>query len=376
MMTKAYWYIKQCTVCFTFLLNFFHIIFFSHFFTKMLTNEEIEIASRMNEHEISVSVIASVLQKNYHQIYMALRRKRENIEIGEEPKINKSAFNDIIRREINSIMDANRQTPYRCLPALLASRLPKETSIPSESTCYRIVRELGYVNRKAVKKQFISTKNQQKRLEFSIEFLKKEDWFFDTIIWSDETMVRKMPNGKELYYWTRKGQENELAMVNQQLQGGGFGVMFWGCFSKFGLGPLVVVEGSMDREQYVDMVREYLLPQLEDIRRDFGVEMTFMQDNAPCHKARSVTNFFTENGVNLLPWPAQSPDLNPIENLWSIVKKRRQKKFGIPRTKNELIEQVFEIWEELDDELIDTLADSAVRRLLQCIEAKGRHTKY
>jgi transposase len=53
--------------------------------------------------------------------------------------------------------------------------------------------------------------------------------------------------------------------------------------------------------------------------------MVFMQDNAPCHKALIVTQFFDENNIKTLDWSAQSPDINPIENLWAFIKKRRKK---------------------------------------------------
>ena len=89
-----------------------------------------------------------------------------------------------------------------------------------------------------------------------------------------------------------------------------------------------------------------------------------MQDNAPCHKTNLVLNFLQENNISTLDWPPQSPDMNPIENLWSIIKKRRQKKYGLVKTKNELIEQVFEICNEID---IETLTDSIENKLREVI---------
>jgi transposase len=104
--------------------------------------------------------------------------------------------------------------------------------------------------------------------------------------------------------------------------------------------------------------------------------MTFMQDNAPCHTANVVKVFMQENGIDVLPWPAQSPDMNPIENLWAIVKKRRQKKYGLPKTKAELIEQIFDIWDNIEPELVGKLADSANKRVNKVLKLKGKVSKY
>jgi hypothetical protein len=68
--------------------------------------------------------------------------------------------------------------------------------------------------------------------------------------------------------------------------------------------------------------------------------------------------------------------LNPIENLWAIVKARRFKKVGIPRSKIELIEQIFEIWEAIDQSLLDNLVDSIEKRLKEVVRLRGRTTKY
>jgi len=148
--------------------------------------------------------------------------------------------------------------------------------------------------------------------------------------------------------------------------------MFWGCFSKVGLGPLVALEGNMTGEKYIELLEATLIPELAAA----GRPMTFMQDNAPCHTANLVKAFMAENDIETLPWPAQSPDMNPIENLWAIIKARRQKKFGFPKSKSDLIEQIFDIWDNIDPKLVEKLADSANKRVNAVLKLKGKVSKY
>ncbi|ORY29872.1 hypothetical protein BCR33DRAFT_666440, partial [Rhizoclosmatium globosum] len=77
-----------------------------------------------------------------------------------------------------------------------------------------------------------------------------------------------------------------------------------------------------------------------------------------------------------LEWPPSSPDLNPIENLWHILKVWRQKKYGLPRSRDELIEQIFAVWEEIDSSLCESLLLSIHNRLEECVRVKGRWTRY
>jgi hypothetical protein len=85
-------------------------------------------------------------------------------------------------------------------------------------------------------------------------------------------------------------------------------VLFWGCFSNFGLGPLVVIDGSMDASKYLEILKHYVLPELQVAKESFGVDLCFVQDNAPCHKARHILVFLTQHNVETLNWPARPPD--------------------------------------------------------------------
>jgi len=162
--------------------------------------------------------------------------------------------------------------------------------------------------------------------------------------------------------------------INPQIQGGGISVMFWGCFSKLGLGALIALEGNQNADSYIETLDEGLIDQLVAAEDELGSKMTFMQDNAPCHKAKKVTQFLADNNVSVMDWPPQSPDLNPIENLWAIIKASGSKK-KFPTSKDELIDQVMSVWDELNPELLDTLAESITSRLSLCLRLDGRNTK-
>ncbi|KAG1693198.1 Rho GTPase-activating protein 26 [Nymphon striatum] len=134
---------------------------------------------------------------------------------------------------------------------------------------------------------------------------------------------------------------------------------------------LVCVEGMMNSDKYKAVLQTHLLPTM---RRDFpDGDGIFQQDLAPCHTSCKMRTFFEESGLEVLDWPGNSPDINPIENLWVIMKRRLQKEDCSTMTK--LISAGIRAWYH-DEELAkmcSNLVESMPNRVQMLVKAKGGH---
>ena len=130
----------------------------------------------------------------------------------------------------------------------------------------------------------------------------------------------------------------------------------------------------MNSEKYVEIIKTTVAPDLiKAFPHGGGV---FQQDEAPCHASKKSMTAFTNSNVEILDWPGNSPDLNPIENLWAIVKQRLRKRDCT--TKEKLKCAVLDIWFKDKDiqKICGTLVDSMPDRVKSLLGAKGAHIKY
>ncbi len=104
------------------------------------------------------------------------------------------------------------------------------------------------------------------------------------------------------------------------VQAGG-GVMVWGIFSWHTLGPLVPIEHHLNATAYLSIVADNVHPFMTTVYQ--SSDGYFQQENAPCHKAQIISDWFLEhnNEFTLLKWPPQSPYLNTIEHFWDVVER-------------------------------------------------------
>jgi hypothetical protein len=131
----------------------------------------------------------------------------------------------------------------------------------------------------------------------------------------------------------------------------------------------------MDAALYTCILDEDLHSSMEFYDKELA-DIIFQQDNDPKHMSRLAKKWFQDNGVEVLIWPAQSPDLNPIEHLWSHVKMRLGEYPEPAGGMLELWERVQTIWGEIPQSVCQNLIESMPRRVEAVIKAKGGYTKY
>lgn len=177
------------------------------------------------------------------------------------------------------------------------------------------------------------------------------------------------PDGSA-HYWADTRVDKRFFSKRQQ---GGGGVMVWGCFSWRGKPDLAFISGKMNASGYVDVLDKILLPWVE---QTFYGEWRFQQDNAPVHTAAVTKDFFMTQDMRVIDWPARSPDLNPIENLWGLLVQEVYAGFRSFDYEDDLVEAINFAWEKISLEYLRTLIKSMPKRCVEVIEKRGGPTHY
>ena len=196
------------------------------------------------------------------------------------------------------------------------------------------------------------------------------DW--ESIIWSDESHFTLQPGKGAVRLW-REPEEalHEDCMQHKDIGAGG-AVTVWGCFSSDMTGVLLVTRGTVDTVKYIEILENGLLPSLDLFGFQLGDPNWFyQQDNARPHTSAAARAWFTERNITLLPWPAKSPDLSPIERLWALLDRRVR---GL-RIENleQLEDALVNAWCQIPKETLRNLSHCMPRRVARCIAAKGGH---
>jgi transposase len=261
-------------------------------------------------------------------------------------------------------------------PRLTSFDISRELSQGGITIAPRTVRtrllDRGRRARKPYKKQLLTVRMKKQRLEWARKYRSwtVEQW--KQVLFSDETHF--VVQGFRSSVVRRSTNEPLNTNHIDQAPKHPPKKMFWGSFSATGTATLIPVEGMMDSKKYREVVRNQVIPVLKE-RWDEG-EGTFQQDKAPCHVSKVMMDFFKEMGIRVLEWPGNSPDLNPIENLWAILKKRIQKRDC--STTDKLVKAVNEIWFQ-DPEIsaiCAALVESMPKRIAHVIKSKGGHIMY
>ncbi|KAK0141220.1 Transposable element Tcb2 transposase [Merluccius polli] len=142
------------------------------------------------------------------------------------------------------------------------------------------------------------------------------------------------------------------------------------------MGKKVPIEHRVKATDYLSIVADHVHPFMTTVYP--SSDGYFQQDNAPCHKARIISDWFLEhdNEFTVLKWPPQSPDLNPIEHLWDVVEREIRIMDVQPTNLQQLRDAIMSIWTKLSEECFQYLVESVPRRIKAVLKAKGGPTRY
>ena len=230
----------------------------------------------------------------------------------------------------------------------------------------------GVKSKKTRRGLFLSDEHVQARLEWCLKHKDKPVSYWEKICWSDEKWFSTFCKmfGRNDNTWVLADEEN--VTVEEDRNGKKVGV--WAAINAHGKTNLFFYNGNMDGEQYRAMLHK-MDPQLKKLLPTG--EYIFMQDGATAHTANATQRYLEECKINFWKkdeWPAKSPDLNPIENLWAILNARVMKRY--PKNEAELKRYLKQEWAKITLEDLRPFVMSMPDRIAQVLAAKGWHTKY
>lgn len=333
-----------------------------------MTPEQKETIIRLKEKEnFAWKAIATAVNLKRETVRKFYQRYRLNRDLPPKIVIRKSMITPRQGILIKKTLHSNPRSSIQTIKNALQDEAGPEAVTPSRETLRRFVISQGFERVTPISKPLLREQNIEKRLLFAEKMRAMPLNYHHRFMWSDETMVRAYPQGKKYQIWLRSDPDFPSEAFTPSVQQGGISVMFWGCFSRYARGPLLELKGKQDSGNYLNLIQNVVENELDNS----DVPLIFMQDNCSIHKAKPVMDYFSHKNIELLDWPPQSPDLNPIENVLAIIKQKLWAKNTPPTTRMELIDQVFEIWESLDDKLWERLSDSFPKRIDQVISRKG-----
>lgn len=253
----------------------------------------------------------------------------------------------------------------------ILSQLPPETNISPSTVRRRLFNQFKLKSFRPAKKPLLSRKNIRDRLNFCRTYRHWGEAEWSSVLFSDETIirqagatslrVRRPPNARYNNRYT-------VPTVKHSPQ-----TMIWGSISAKGpAGIYVLPPGqTINAAKYVDIMESEVLHSLSEHSCN-----VYQHDGAPCHQAGVCKTWLRNKQITVLePWPGSSPDLNPIEHCWSVMKRKvAQHK---PSSLSQLRQIIHRVWtEEISEELCRDLVLSMPKRIEAVIKAKGKTTKY
>ena len=195
------------------------------------------------------------------------------------------------------------------------------------------------------------------------------------MLFSDQSKFNiSQADGRHRVYRGNGERYTDQCVMPRDRWGGGGSVHVWGWTSKFHRMRIVVFNINFNANTYIQIELQPVV--VPFMRQHFRGRGQFQQDNAPVHNERLTTNLLQWNSINIMNWPAKSPDMSPVENLWDELGRRVYQRRPPPATVLQLCRAIEDEWNNMPQLTVMTLFESMRHRCVACINTNDSNTKY
>lgn len=308
----------------------------------------------------NVSTIARLLQRHEETGSVADRPRPGRARVT-TPDQDRYIEMQHLRDRFRTATQTARETPGRHQPRI------------SANTVRRRLRSRDLHARRPVRGMVLTAERRQNRARWARQHRPwtLRDW--NNVLFTDESRFCQSRADGRQRVWRRQGERYAACCIQEFNRWGDAGVMVWAGISGNYRTRLVVINGNLTARRYIDEVLE---PVVVPFFRDHPNVNTFQQDNARPHAARVTQDFLQNQRFAVLPWPAYSPDLSPIEHLWDQLGRRVYNRTPPPQNRQEMVTALEEERANIPQDNLRRLVRSMRRRITACLAANGGHTPY
>ena len=241
----------------------------------------------------------------------------------------------------------------------------------SDQTIRNRLHAAGLRARRPVVRIPLKQRHRIHRLNWSRRHLRWNGLHWSRVAFSDESRFNLYFNDGWMRVYRRCGERYSDVNVKEHDRYGGGSVMVWAAVTIHRHTPLQFIAGNLTSQRYVD---EVMRPMVLPFLRQIGQGAVFQDDNARPQDGHIVNAFVRVNNINRMDWPANSPDINPIENLWDELG-RRTYRDNPPQTIPQL-RRLAQEWQNIPQATIRRCVGSMRKRCQECMNARGGHASY
>ena len=322
----------------------------------------------------TVRTVAELFHVSTAIISKLYRRYRQTGSVKDRPRSGRPKVTTLVEdRRIRALALRRRFVTAPAIRSQIHEARGQGARHVSTQTIRNRLHTQGIKSRKPAKKPALTLAHREARLRWARNHDRWTRAEWRRVLFTDESRFCLQRNDGRIRVWRRRNERFKDACVKEVRQGHGGGVMVWGGITDEDCTEMIIINGNLNAERYInDVLQPALVPFVER-----HPNTIFMDDNARPHRSRVVRQFLEEHNIERMdPWPAYSPDMNPIEAIWDQLGKAVNGRIRPGDNLQDLGRYLTEEWRNLPQERVHRVIASMHRRCTALINSYGGPTRY